>query len=128
MEFQAKLLRWPDSGNHLIVFARGAKNGPAFARLFDEICVKTKILSECKVLVDLSDSTCEIDGWQIETLVAGLPLDSWPKGNRLAFVAAPQTSSYHRLYLLRSALAARGLVVEVFGDYTAAIDWLAGKH
>lgn len=126
MEFQAKLFHWQDTGNHMIVLARGAMDGRAFARLFGEILVQTQNLSECKVLVDLSDSTCEIDGEQIETLVARLPLDTWPAGNRLAFVSTLETSSYHRLYFLRTALAGRGVAAGVFRSSTVAIDWLAG--
>src|SRR5688500_17983953 len=126
MEFQAKVFNWQDTGNHMIVLVRGAMDGHAFARLFGKIRVQTQNLSECKVLVDLSDSTCEIDGEQIETLIAGLPLDTWPEGNRLAFVSAPATSRYHRLYVLRTALAGRGIVVGVFRNSIVAIDWLAG--
>jgi hypothetical protein len=126
MEFQAKLFNWQDTGNHLIVLVQGAIDGPAFARLFCKIRAETQSLSECKVLVDFADSTCQIDSEQIETLVAGLPLDTWPEGNRLAFVAAPETSSYQNLYFLRTALAKRGLVVGVFRNSIVAIDWLAG--
>jgi hypothetical protein len=126
MEFQAKLFNWQDTGNHMIVLVRGAMDGAAFARLFGKIRVQTKNLSECKVLVDLSDSTCEIDGEQIETLIAGLPLDTWPEGNRVAFVSALETTSYHRLYFLRDALARRGITVGVFRNSIVAIEWLAG--
>ncbi len=126
MEFQAKLFNWQDTGNHMIVLVRGAMDERAFPRLFGRIRVQTQNLSECKILVDLSDATCEIDGNRIETVVAELPLDTWPERNRLAFVSAPETSSYHRLYFLRMALAGRGIVVGVFRNSLVAIDWLAG--
>ena len=126
MEFQAKLFNWQDTGNHMIVLVRGAMDGRAFTALFGKIRFETRNLTECKVLVDLSDSTCEIEGEQIETLVAGLPLYIWPEDNRIAFVSAPETSSYDRLYCLRGALARRGLVVGVFRNSIVAIDWLAG--
>ena len=126
MELQVKLFSWQDIGNHLIVLARGLLDAPAVARLFDEIRVETENLSDCKILVDLTDGACEIDLVEIEQFAAMLPLDSWPADNKIAFVSAPQSSSYHRLYLLRTALAGRGLVVGVFINTKVAIDWLAG--
>jgi hypothetical protein len=127
MEFQAKLFTWQDTGNHLIILARGAMNGPGFSQLFSKIHAETEGLNECKVLVDLSDSTCGIDGEKIEKLVAGLSLSGWPTGNKLAFVSASEIANYHRLYFLRTALVGRGVVVEVFRTTKVALDWLAGR-
>jgi hypothetical protein len=126
MDFQVKLFNWQDKGNHLIILARGAMDRAAFRQLFDEIETATQALSECKVIVDLSDSTYEFDGTEIEALVAGLPLDRWPEGNKIAFVSALGIPDYNRLYFLRNQLVARGLMVEVFRNSKVAIDWLAG--
>jgi hypothetical protein len=126
MDFQVKLYNWQDQGNHLIILARGAMDRNAFRQLFGEIETATQHLSECKVLVDLSDSTCEIDGAEIEALVAELPFARWPRGNKVAFVSALELSDFHRLYFLRIALVGRGLIVGVFRDTRLAIDWLAG--
>jgi hypothetical protein len=126
MEFQVKLFSWQDVGNHLIILARGPMDGWAFTRLFDQIRTETQKLSECKVLVDLVDVTCKIEVSEMETFVAGLPLDDWPKSNKIAFTAPPEISNYQRLYMLRTALAARGMVVGVFRDCKVALDWLAG--
>jgi hypothetical protein len=127
MEFQAKLFSWQDTGNHLIILARGAMNGSAFSQLFSKIHAETESLNECKVLVDLSDGTCQIDGEEIERLVAGLSLSGWPSGNKIAFVSPSEIANYHRLYFLRAALVGRGLVVEVFRTSKVALDWLAGR-
>jgi hypothetical protein len=126
MDFKIKLFNWQDKGNHLIILAHGAMERAAFMQLFDEIETATQDLSECKVIVDLSDSTYEIDGIEIEALVVGLPLDRWPEGNKIAFVSALGISDYNRLYFLRNQLVARGLGVEVFRNSIVAIDWLAG--
>lgn len=126
MDFQIKLFNWQDKGNHLIILARGAMDRAAFRQLFDEIETTTQDLSECKVLVDLSDSTYEIDDPEIEGFVAELPLDSWPRGNKVAIISTLEISGCHRLYFLRIALVARGLVIEIFRDTRVAIDWLAG--
>ena len=126
MDFQIKLFNWRDKGNHLIILARGPMNRAAFWQLFDEIETAIHGLSECKVLVDLSDSTYQIDGTEMETLTAKLRIDRWPQGNKIAFVSAPEISDYHRLFFLRTALVARGLMTEVFRTSKIAIDWLAG--
>ncbi len=127
MEFQAKLFSWQDTGNHLFVLARGAMDGPGLTRLFGKIRAETQSLSECKVLVDLSYGTCQVDGDEIERLVAGFDLDGWAAGNRIALLSGPEIIDYHRLYFLRTAVAGRGLVVEVFRDLKVALDWLAGR-
>jgi hypothetical protein len=126
VNFQAKLFSWQDQGNHLIILARGAIDWPAFRRLFGEIETATQHLSECKVLVDLSDSTCRVEAPEIDVFVSGLPLDRWPRGNKVAFVSGLDLSDFHRLCFLRIALVGRGLTMGVFRDFKVAIDWLAG--
>jgi len=126
MDFQVKLFNWQDQGNHLIILARGIMDSGAFRLLFDEIEAATQHLRECKVLVDLSDSTCQIDGTEIQALAARLPLRDWPRDKKIAFVSALDISDYHRLFFLRTELAAQRLVVGVFRNSKLAIDWLAG--
>lgn len=126
MDFQIKLFNWQDTGNHLIILARGSMDSQAFARLFAEIRAETQSLKECKILVDLSDSSCEIEGDEIERFVAGLQLERWSKTNKIAFIAAAEISNYHRLYFLRTALSGRGVSAEVFRNSKVAVDWLAG--
>ena len=126
MEFQVKLFNWQDQGNHLIILTRGGMDSGAFKRLFDEIEVATQDLSACKVLVDLSDSTFDLDGPDIQTLVARLPLGHWRSHSKIAFVSGPEIADYHRLFFLRTELVARHLVADVFRNPKVAIDWLAG--
>ena len=125
MDFQVKLYNWQDQGNHLIILARGVMDSGAFRLLFDEIEAATQHLSECKVLVDLSDSTYQIDDADIQSLAARLPLRDWPREKKIAFVSAPATCDYHRLFFLRTELAINGLVLGVFRNSKVAIDWLA---
>jgi hypothetical protein len=65
-------------------------------------------LTECKVLVDLSDSTYMIDGGEIEAFVAAMPLDHWPQSNKVAFVSTREIFGFHRLFIMRTELVARG--------------------
>ncbi|HEX5607307.1 MAG TPA: hypothetical protein VFY96_12370 [Candidatus Binatia bacterium] len=126
MNFQVKLFNWQDQGNHLIILGRGVLDSGAFRLLFDEIEAATQHLGECKVLVDLSDSACQIESSEIQGLVARLPLGCWPRNNKVAFVSASDIADYHRLFFLRTELAARDLAVGVFRNSKLAIDWLAG--
>jgi hypothetical protein len=126
MDFQVKLFTWRDQGNHLIILTRGAMNCGAFRVLFAKIEATTQNLNECKVLVDLSDSSCQIDDAEIQELATRLPLNRWPKENRIALVAGPETADCDRLFCLRTELEARGLAIGVFRNFIAAIDWLAG--
>ena len=79
---------------------------------------------ECKVFVDLSDSTYQIDPTEIEELAAATQVTRWPRTNRIAIVSTLEIAGYHRLYFLRTELAARGLAVEIFRYSRVAIDWL----
>jgi len=126
MNFQVKVFNWQDQGNHVVVLARGSMERACFRKLFDEIEKATQGLKQCKVLVDLSDSTYEVDSLEIQSLVAELPLDRWAPANRIAFVSALTSADYPRLYFLRTGLVGRGLSAAVFHDPKFAIDWLAG--
>jgi hypothetical protein len=126
MDFQVKLFNWQDQGNHLIVLARGVMNTEAFRLLFDEIEAATQHLSQCKVLVDLSDSTYQIECAEIQGLVTRLRLERWPSNNKIAFVSTSDIADFHRLFFLRTELAAHRLPVGVFRNSQIAIDWLAG--
>jgi hypothetical protein len=126
MDFQVKMFNWPDQGNHLIILPRGVIDSEAFRLLFEEIDAATRDLSECKVLIDLSDSAYQIECAEIQGLVARLPLGDWPRNNRVAFVSASDIADYHRLVFLRTELAAHHLAVGVFRNSKVAIDWLAG--
>ena len=126
MDFQVKLYNWQDQGNHLIVLAHGVIDTEAFRLLFDEIEAATQHLTECKVLVDLSDSTYQIACSEIQGLVSRLRLDHWPCDNKIAFVSTSEIADFHRLFFLRTELAAHRLPVGVFRNSQIAIDWLAG--
>ena len=126
MDFQVKLFNRQDQGNHLIVLARGVIDTEAFRLLFEEIEAATQHLTECKVLVDLSDSTYQIACSEIQGLVSRLRLDRWPYNNKIAFVSTAEIADFHRLFFLRTELAAHRLPVGVFRNSEIAMDWLAG--
>jgi len=110
----------------VIVMGRGPIDSGAFRMLFERIEAATQHLNDCKVLIDLSDSSYLIDGDEIQAFVARLPLSRWPQGHKIAFVSGPDISDYHRLFFLRTELVSRHLSVGVFRNSRVAIDWLAG--
>ena len=126
MNFQVKLFSWADTGNHLIIIARGVLNKGAFGQLFHEILAATQPLGECKVLVDLTEADCTLEVVEIEALIEQLPCHAWPQGNKLALVSGAERNDHYQLYLVRAALTARGVVAAAFRDSKVAIDWLAG--
>ena len=126
MNLEIKLFTWADTGNHLIIIARGVLNRAALAKLFAEIAAATRPLSECKVLVDLTDVTCALELSEIDALVNELPYDSWPEGNKLALMAGAERDDHYQIYLVRAGLTSHGLAVGAFRDSKMAIDWLAG--
>jgi len=67
MNFQISLFNWQD---HLFILTRGSMDAAAFRQLFAETEKATLGLQECKVLVDLSDSTYQIDPTEIAELAA----------------------------------------------------------
>jgi hypothetical protein len=126
MDFQIKLFCWQDQGNHLIIIARGIMDISAYRSLLAEIAARTGPLDECKVLVDLSDSVSKLEASKFDALVGEFANDSWPAGNRVAFVSGKSPEEYHQAYLIRIAMCARGIKAGVFRDAKVAIDWLAG--
>jgi hypothetical protein len=72
----------------------------------------------------LSDSTYQIDPTEIAELAAAIQATRWPRTKRIAIVSTLEIADYHRLYFLRTELAARGLAVEIFRHSRVAINWL----
>jgi hypothetical protein len=127
MKFQAKLFNWPEKGNHVIVIASGGLDAKGWGEMFHKIGDMTRSLADCKVLVELVDSTCKLQPAEIETWVTAFKPNSWPSGNKTVLVSPSETEQYIRWLLLSDQLAERGLNVAVFYEIRAAIDWLAQK-
>jgi hypothetical protein len=126
MDFQVKVFNWQDQAKHVVVIGRGCMEKARFKKLFEEIERATQGLNQCKVLVDLSEGTYAVNSVEIDSLVAELPLDRWPRANRIAFVSATEIADYHRLQFLRTGIVRHGLSAAVFHDSKIAVDWLAG--
>lgn len=125
MDFQIKLFSWPDRGNHLIMITRGILDIKGFVQIFQEVVTATEPLRDCKVVVDLQDTTCNLAGADIETFVDGVKPDRWPSTNKVAIVAPREIDQYDQILVLTSGLAKHGLKIAVFYDSNTAVTWLA---
>jgi hypothetical protein len=128
MDFQVKVFNWQDQAKHVVLIARGVMEKARFKKLFEDIEMVTQGFNQCKVLVDLSESTYAVNSVEIDSLVAELPLDRWQPSNRIAFVSATGIADYHRLQFLRTGIVNRGLSAAVFHDPKIAVDWLAERQ
>lgn len=125
MNFQVKLFSWPDRGNHLIMIARGVMDIRGFEQIFEEVLTATQALHDCKVVIDLQDTACNLDSADIQAFVEGVQLDLWPSNNKMAMVSPHESEQRDQLSMLTSGLAKRGLKIAVFDDSKRAITWLA---
>jgi len=128
MDFQVKVFNWQDQAKHVVLIARGVMEKARFKKLFEDIEMVTQGFNQCKVLVDLSESTYAVNSVEIDSLVAELPLDRWTPSNRIAFVSATGIADYHRLQFLRTGIVNCGLSAAVFHDPKIAVDWLAERQ
>jgi hypothetical protein len=125
MDFQIKLFSWPDRGNHLIMITRGVMDIRGLDQIFQEVLTATQSLRDCKVVVDLQDTTCNLERTDIQAFVDGAQPDLWPSTNRVAIVAPREIDQYDQLSMLTSGLSKRGLKIAVFYDSKPAVTWLA---
>ena len=98
MDFQIKLFSWPDRGNHLIMITRGIIDVKGFEQIFREVVTATQPLRDCKVVVDLQDTTCNLERADIQAFVDGAQADLWPSTNKVAIVARWEIDQYDNLF------------------------------
>ena len=125
MDFQVKLFSWPDRGNHLIMITRGVMDIGGFEQIFREVLTATQPLHDCKVIIDLQDTTCNLENADTHAFVEGIQLDRWPSTNKIAIVSPNELEQYEQLSTLTSGLAKRGLKIAVFDESKPAVTWLA---
>lgn len=125
MDFQIKLFSWPDRGNHLIMITRGVIDIKGFEQIFREVVTATQPLRDCKIVIDLQDTTCNLESADIQAFVDGMGPELWASTSKVAVVAPPEIDQYDQLLMLTSGLAKRGLKIAVFYDSKPAVTWLA---
>ena len=125
MDLQIKLFRGLSKGHHIIALTRGAIDIAGVTEIFAEVAEITQPLSDCKILIDLRDSTYRLDAADIHAFADELRTNVWPDGSKMALLSAPSREEYDQLLMLSSCLSNRGFRVAVFYDANSAASWLA---
>jgi len=127
MDYQVKLFHWPNNGTCRMICARGLMDRGAFLRLMQAIVELTKPLSDCKVLLDLQDITCDLGLEDLVELKVELSIFPWTAVGKLklAMVTSPHLEPYYGLRQLTSPVSQLGVDVAAFCESSRAIEWLA---
>ena len=122
---QIKTLRDLEWGHYIIAITRGPVDIEGFSYIFDRLVEETKLLLECKILIDLQDSTFRFLPSEVTKFVETIDPQAWPHNNRVALVFSPATGPYQQLVMLAESLIKRNLRFTVFYDTKEAIGWLS---
>ena len=127
MNYQVNLFCRQDNGNCLDIVVSGCFDRPAFLRLMHAIVEITKSLSECKILLDFQDITCDLGLEDLVELKAELSIFPWTAVGKLklAMVTTPHPEQYHGLRQLTLPVSQLGVDVAVFDEEKRALAWLA---
>jgi hypothetical protein len=125
MDFQMKVVRVLQRGNHVIAITRGPVDIDGFKYLFDKVIEETRPLLDCKVLIDFQDSKFKLLPSDAAEFVDSIDLHSWPHNNKVALVSSPEIEQYRQLAMLGDGLTKRTVKIAVFYDTKEAIGWLS---
>ncbi len=126
MDFQMKIVRVLQRGNHVIAITRGPVDIDGFKYLFDKVIEETRPLLDCKVLIDFQDSEFKLLLSDAAEFVDSIDLHSWPHNNKVALVSSPEIEQHRQLAMLGDGLTKRTVKIAVFYDTKEAISWLSG--
>jgi hypothetical protein len=124
MDFQIKLFSWPDKGDHLIMITRGLLDRAGLEQIFKEVATVTQPLQDCKVIIDLQDSVCDLKTADIQTFASRLRLEEWPATNKIAIVSRQDNDQQGQMLMLTRDLAKLNLRIALFTDSKSAVNWL----
>jgi hypothetical protein len=125
MNLEIKLLRWPEAGNYVIAFCRGPLQWKGFRNIFRSVDRFTQALSNCRVMIDMRDSTYVLEFTEISVLIDHIVADVSSRHNQLALVSAPGAEYFRELVVLSNCLANYDFKIAVFIDMDRAASWLA---
>lgn len=127
MNYQVDVFCRQNNGNYLDIVGRGLMDRQAFLRLMQVIGELTKPLSDCKVLLDLQEITCDLGLEDLVELKAELSSFPWTAVGKLklAMVTTPHPEQYHGLRQLTLPVSQLGVDVAAFCESRRAIEWLA---
>ena len=127
MNYQVDVFCRHNNGNCLEIVVRGLLDRQAFLRLMQAIGGLAKPLSDCKVLLDLQDVTCDLGLEDLVELQSELSIFPWTTAGKLklAMVTTAHPEQYHGLRQLTLPVSQLGVDVAVFNEEKRALAWLA---
>jgi hypothetical protein len=123
MDFQIKLFSWPDKGDHLIMITRGVLDRAALEQIFEEVATVTQPLQDCKVIIALQDTACDLKTADIENFANGFKR-GWRATNTIAVVSPHDSDQHDQLLVLTRHLTQLNLKIALFTDSKSAVNWL----
>jgi SpoIIAA-like len=126
LDFQIKVLQWPQERNFVIVIVRGSLDTWGLEQIFREITEKTRFLAHYKVLIDLVDAILYMhEPLQVRAYVNELMPDWRSHARHIALVSPSGWLEHEKLQMLASTLFEAVSSVRVFRDSQAATAWLS---
>jgi len=80
--------------------------------------------TDCRVLVDLIETPCELEVVEIDRLFQEPTANLWPRECKTAFVSSVSDYHYGQLSLVSTSLVRYGLRFATFRDAKTVVDWL----
>ena len=126
LNFQIKVLEFPQERNFVIVTVRGSLDIWGVEQIFREISERTRSLAHYKVLIDLVDATpYRLEPLQVRAYVNQLTPDWRSHAVQIALVSSSGWLEHQKLQILASTLFEAVARVMVFRDSQAATAWLS---
>src|SRR5688572_16939199 len=117
LDFQIKVLQWPQERNFVIVIVWGSLNTWGVEQIFREISEKTRSLAHYKVLIDLLDATpYRLEPLQARAYLNELTPDWRSHARKIAIVSPSGWLEHQKIQMLASTLFDVVSRVMVFRD------------
>src|SRR5262249_31488367 len=96
-----------------------------FREIFRNVVNKTRSLLDCRVLIDLQDTTYNMEPGDIRDFADNWRPEDCPPFSRVALDSESDQQDYSQLCVLSSFLSNLAIKHAVFKDTRTAVNWLA---
>ncbi len=124
MRLQTKLLTGPNERDYVLIIASGVLDISGLKQILTKLAAAAMRHIDCRALIDLIETHCELDVVQIDRLLQEPAAELWTRECKTALVSSPSDADYGRLSLVSASLVRHGLRFAAFRDAKAAVEWL----
>ena len=124
MRLQTKLLTGPNERDYVLIIASGVLDIGGLKQILTKVAAVAMRHIDCRVLIDLIETHCELDVVEIYRLFQKPAAELWTKECKTALVSSASDADYDLLSLASAFLVRHGLRFAAFRDAKAAVDWL----